>query len=499
MIERPRLHDYSRSRAVLMGTAKYENLPDIEAARDRLDRIGGPLEGPLCGWSADRITRLPDEHIPGELFDLLITLYEHVTDVALFYYVGHGQTDSENELCLGLVGSRTEPNRRAATSLPFAAIRRALNGSPAATKIVILDCCFAGLAAQSSNSLAAPRDEVIELTGGSGAYTLAATAANLPAHYDNTPGNPWPQTFFTQYFIDAVEDGIPGEPSGLRLHSLFVRVHDKLATDGRTPPVQRNVDAARDFVFAHNAAPVETQYDQGREIAEYRRKLAETEAELAELKRDHELLQEQARTGSAVPAQESRELDEAIEEAQGRLDEISANLQRERQRAGAQPDDVSPISFKDISSDFSRLAYMFRYRSTIRKVRQSQEYRDIFAACARLVDQFWEACAQVLRRRRMERGKVYLDRLVEITTGDERWRIVAANVATLQQAFDRLTSFDGGGQFPVTEYIRAPTPEGAKAYVAEVQKVGAQISLVLGDHLRGMDGYRGARKPDSDP
>jgi hypothetical protein len=69
-----------------------------------------------------------NERGPGDLPDRLITSFEEAADVALFYCVGHGQIDLTNQLCLGLAGSRTEANRRAATSLPFEAVRRAMLG-----------------------------------------------------------------------------------------------------------------------------------------------------------------------------------------------------------------------------------------------------------------------------------------------------------------------------------------------------------------------------------
>src|SRR5262249_43242527 len=160
---------------------------------------------------------------------------------------GHGQIDLANQLCLGLAGSRTEANRRAATSLPFEVIRRAMLDSPAATKIVILDCCFAGLASLPANSLAASPDDVLDRSAaspddlldrsaGSGAYTMAASAAYSPVWYDTAPGAVRPQTFFTQYLVDLVEGGIPGQPAGLRLQPLFVHLRDRLASDNRPVP-----------------------------------------------------------------------------------------------------------------------------------------------------------------------------------------------------------------------------------------------------------------------
>jgi outer membrane protein assembly factor BamB len=304
--------------------------------------MSGLLTGPLCGWPSSHVLVLANERSPGDLPDRLITAFEDVTDVALLYYVGHGQIDLDNQLCLGLVGSRTESNRRAATSLPFEAIRRALLDSPAATKIVLLDCCFAGLANLPANTLAALSDDMLDSTAGSGAYTMTASGAYSQARYDTSPGNSRPQTFFTRYLADIVETGIPGQPSGVRLHPLFVQLRENLARDQLPVPSERSIDAARNFIFAYNAAPVETQRDVDKELQELSRKLEEAEArrvrdlieaegrerelraQMAEGTRELERLQEQARIRPAMSAGQQRQLDDAIEAAGRRLDETAA-------------------------------------------------------------------------------------------------------------------------------------------------------------------------------
>lgn len=254
MTDQASLHDYSWSRAVVMGTWAYEHLPPVPAAKNSLKRMAALLTGPLCGWPPDRVLTLENRRDLGGLADRLITAFEDVTGIALFYYVGHGQIDFDDQLCLGLTSSRTEANRRAATSLPFQAVRRALLDSPAGTKIVILDCCFSGLASQPVSTLAALPDDVLDKSAGTGAYTLAASGAYSTAWYESGPASARPQTYFTRYFADLVEAGIPGHEPVLRLHPLFTRLKDSLARDQRPVPCARSVDAARDFAFAHNAA-----------------------------------------------------------------------------------------------------------------------------------------------------------------------------------------------------------------------------------------------------
>ena len=321
MIELPPLYDYSTSRAVVMGTSSYNYLSPVPAATNSLRRMLGLLTGPLCGWPDDRLLILENEPSPGNLPDQLITAFENVTGVALFYYVGHGLICDENQLGLSVCGSRPEPNRRAATSLPFQAVRRALLDSKAVTKIVMLDCCFAGLANELANTLAPPASDVLgDMTAGSGAYTMAASGAYATAWYETNPGAILPQTYFTKYLVDLLEAGIPGQPSKLQLHPIFTQLRDNLERDQRPVPSARGVDAARTFVFAHNIAPPQTHRDPEAEIkaltlqlTDARRRQADFEARL--LDAQHRLAQEQRNATARERAllAEARELAQEIE------------------------------------------------------------------------------------------------------------------------------------------------------------------------------------------
>lgn len=269
----PTLRDYSRSRAVLIGTWKYFAMPELAAAHNSYRRMSELLTDELCGWPRNRLVHLENVANAGDVHDRLITAFDDVTDVALFYYVGHGQNGHNEELCLALPHTRTEFNRRNATSLQFSAVRQALLSSQATTKIVILDCCFAGQATQVSNSLSVLTEAsgkalaatVVEKTFGTRAYTMAAAGAYTPAEYET--GGRSPQTYFTKYLVDLVRRGMPGQPAVLMLEPLFQELRDQLAGDGLPLPERRNVDVGGDFAFAYNAAPPEAPRNPEAELA----------------------------------------------------------------------------------------------------------------------------------------------------------------------------------------------------------------------------------------
>lgn len=271
--------DLAWSRAVLIGTWDYEHLTDVPAARNSLARMRALLTGPLCGWPADRVTEIGNRWRPGGLHDELIELYSDVErgGVALFYYVGHGQPDDQDRLCLGLVDSLADHNRRASTSLRFDDVREALRVCDADTKIVMLDCCFAGLAARPQQSLSGA--DVLDMVRGAGAYTMAASGAYLPAWYETDADSP--QTYFTKYFADVVESDITGEPAGLTLDRIFLETHRRLCRDGKPEPTHTARHEAGRTVFARNAAPADEQVDPRAHIVELEGRLRAVEAELA--------------------------------------------------------------------------------------------------------------------------------------------------------------------------------------------------------------------------
>ncbi|MEU5934503.1 caspase family protein [Micromonospora sp. NPDC047187] len=275
MSEPLRLHEQGRSRAVVMGTWDYRYLRPVPAARFSLDRMFRLLTGPACGWVPSDVTPLANESGPGDLADVLMTSFEDVPDVALFYFVGHGQLNTNDELCLGLGRSRPELNRRSSTSLEYKAVREALRNSPALVKIVILDCCYSGKAVDPANSLGtdvSPALRVLDGATGAGAYVMTASSPYQEAWCEVGEGQP--QTYFTKYLADTVERGVPHRPSHLTLGLLFNAVRDRLAADHLPVPERRSVNDPEGYVFARNMAPAETQKDPQETIRQLTAELA---------------------------------------------------------------------------------------------------------------------------------------------------------------------------------------------------------------------------------
>jgi hypothetical protein len=247
--------DYARSRAVLLGAWDYTQLRPVPAAHKSLDRMVGLLTGPLCGWPADHVLTLPNIAERGTVPDRLMHVFGGVTDVALFYFVGHGQLHGD-ELCLALRKSPKNGPRRLTIGLPFSDVRAALSECDARTKIVILDCCFSGIGTLPRHTLATAADEVdvSEKASGTGAFTMAASGAYQTAWHEPDESTDAPETYFTKYLIDTIERGVPDYPEGLSLRMIFDSTEAALVRDRRPQPTRSVRDDADRFVFTRNAA-----------------------------------------------------------------------------------------------------------------------------------------------------------------------------------------------------------------------------------------------------
>ncbi|PKV76813.1 S-DNA-T family DNA segregation ATPase FtsK/SpoIIIE [Nocardia fluminea] len=208
------------------------------------------LDPRLCGWQPDQVTVIPDPSSVVNLAEHLSDLTEACTGVLLLYYVGHGVLTPRGELCLTV--TTTRPDRPKITGIVWELLAEVLQGSPARTRIAILDCCFAGqaieaLAGEDSSGLA-------DLTHVQGVYTLTATTRNRPAHVPPLGLQDAACTSFTSELRALVRSGIPGGPELLTLSDIYPVLRSQLRAKGLPSPNQRGTDTAGLFPFAVNLA-----------------------------------------------------------------------------------------------------------------------------------------------------------------------------------------------------------------------------------------------------
>jgi protein-disulfide isomerase-like protein with CxxC motif len=241
--------DPSRSHALLIGSARYlrsEALRDVPVIDANVADLAAVLTDPLLGGlRAEHCHRLPEGAATEEAITLVEDVAKRPEDLLLIYFAGHGLIGRQGELYLCLSG--THPDRLRTTALPYEAIREACLDSPAANRVVILDCCYAGRAI--GEVLADGATALLGQVSIDGTYTLAAAGRSVLAVA--LAGEP--HTAFTGRLITLLRTGAPDAGELLSLDEIYRHVHSRMVAAGLPKPVQRNTDTVGQLALVRNA------------------------------------------------------------------------------------------------------------------------------------------------------------------------------------------------------------------------------------------------------
>lgn len=233
------LPDPSRSRVVLIGASRFtdEELPDLPAVRNNLDGLAASLRG------AGRCTVVADPESPVALVDPIHDAASEAEDTLIIYYAGHGLVHPRTlGLLLAVVGSAPG---RSHTAVPYDQVRECLVDSPAARKVVILDCCYSG---RALGGMADPTTAVADEATVEGTYLLASAPPNKQAL--SPPGERY--TSFTGALLTLLNEGIPDGPQHLQLNLIYRHVRDALRRAALPEPQLRAANTAGELALVRN-------------------------------------------------------------------------------------------------------------------------------------------------------------------------------------------------------------------------------------------------------
>jgi Protein of unknown function (DUF3662)/Caspase domain len=243
-----RLPDPARSRALLIGTGDYrsEAIPNLPAVGNNLTDLVAVLTDPeLGGLKAERCVTLKDPMLR-DAYRILKNTVLDCEDTLIIYFAGHGFTGDRNELFLGVTD--TDLEELDVSALRAVVLRDLLLQSPAAAKVVILDCCFAARA--FANHMAADADVILGQVDVQGTYTLASARANDLAAA--APGARY--TAFTGELLALLRFGVPDGAELLTFSSLFPLLYLALSRQGLPLPDQCNTGTISQLALSRNPA-----------------------------------------------------------------------------------------------------------------------------------------------------------------------------------------------------------------------------------------------------
>ncbi|MEU6534564.1 TIR domain-containing protein [Streptomyces sp. NPDC047000] len=241
---RPALPDWGRGAAALVGVHAYRHLGDRESIKNNLDSLRSVLTSDAFGLPAAHCLVADNPSDPRNILDGL----EQAGRIAalrggtlLFYYAGHGVPHPlTGRLLLSVADSRTGAPH---TFVDFDRVREVVELSGAASRCLILDCCFSGLALDSLGGEA----PVVPLVEGS--FVMSSSGATeislAPA------GSTF--TAFTGTLLDIFRNGLPDGPPVLDADSLFEGARSVCARAGWPEPQRQTRNHGGRIPLVRNA------------------------------------------------------------------------------------------------------------------------------------------------------------------------------------------------------------------------------------------------------
>ncbi|GAA3998581.1 hypothetical protein GCM10022247_18480 [Allokutzneria multivorans] len=235
------------SRAILIGTSDFQQdkLNPLPAVRNNLTDLARALTDADTGI-------LPSEHCnivdspdsPASFMTRLRRTAEQAEDLLLVYYAGHGLRHQTEEK-LYLTVHQSDPDGPEGTAVPFEWVRGVLENSTARTRLLVLDCCYSGIAVGAmSSEVLDPRDIAV-----AGTCVISSAPRNRVAH---SPAGER-HTAFTAELISVLTDGtrFPGE--AVTVNSLYRSLRSGLANRDLPSPKIKLSETSGDLVLRRTA------------------------------------------------------------------------------------------------------------------------------------------------------------------------------------------------------------------------------------------------------
>lgn len=236
------------SRAVLIGTSRFTGLPDLPAVKNNLADLARALTDPATGiLPRDRCTTLLSPDSTATFMTRLRAVTRQTEDFLLVYYAGHGIRDQLHEDRLYLAVRETDPDGPDGTAVSFTSVRDAIQDSPARTKVLILDCCYSGMAVGSMSTGTIDVREVA--VGGTAVITSSPpNKSSLSPLGDR-------HTAFTGEMITLLNRGlrIPSEP--LTVLTAYRALQVTLAERRLPQPKLKVTDTSSDILLRRTPPP----------------------------------------------------------------------------------------------------------------------------------------------------------------------------------------------------------------------------------------------------
>lgn len=242
-----RLADPEGSKAILIGTAQYDDpaLEEIAQARANVEDLAAVLADPeLGGFLPDNVRTMVNPRHKDDAGLEIARWCRTATDTLVVYYVGHGLVDVNGELLLAT--SDTFEAEKEFHSLRADLLRRAVRDSDAKIKIFIVDCCYSGRA--FGKPMADEASGVLDQIETTGTCGLASAPRHLAALFVEGERH----TVFSGELITVLRDGLPDEGALLPLFAVYRELRRRMREREHPEPKIVHSDSVSEFALVRN-------------------------------------------------------------------------------------------------------------------------------------------------------------------------------------------------------------------------------------------------------
>ncbi|GAA1001948.1 hypothetical protein GCM10009555_107410 [Acrocarpospora macrocephala] len=247
----PLLLNAEGSRALVMGSGTFTDgsrLTEIPSVATTVEDVAATLTE-SCGLDPAHLTTLADPADPAHVLAGLSEAMREASRAFLFYYVGHGlQDDRGQELHLATYATKRPAEAvPLLETLPYGVVGEMLARCEAEHVIVVLDCCFSGMAAPPrGNGTRGGFDNVRT----PGSYLLASSS-HLTSSFAPSGSR---HTAFSGELIRLLTEGDPTGPPLLTLDYLYRSLTRSLPAKGFPLPYRQVTDLGDRSPLARNPA-----------------------------------------------------------------------------------------------------------------------------------------------------------------------------------------------------------------------------------------------------
>jgi hypothetical protein len=232
----------------LVGAGRFADLEELPAVGHNLTDLAAALTDKDTGiLPPDRVTIVADPDSPGRMMRELRAAARQAEDFFLVYYAGHGVRHPRRHERLYLAVRETESDGPDGTAVSFESVRDVIEDSMARTRVLILDCCYSGMAVGAMSGSPVDAHEVA--VGGTAVMTSSPPNSISLA----PPGDR--HTAFTGELITLLREGsrVPGEP--LTVGTAFRSLQSVLAERKLPAPKLRVTDTSSDILLRKPPPP----------------------------------------------------------------------------------------------------------------------------------------------------------------------------------------------------------------------------------------------------